>query len=138
MSDFLVYLVSSISLTMIVVEAKLWTKPKYWINMAATWLKSPQRSVFVQWIGTLVGLIYYMINCYQCAGFWTGIIVGVHLNPINIPIVYYGLITSISSVVVVYAINIMDRTVKLIGHFATYVHNQTRNEKIEKIREEPS
>lgn len=26
--------------------------------------------------------IYYMLNCYQCSGFWVGLILGVFANPL--------------------------------------------------------
>lgn len=129
MSDLMVYLVSSVSLTMIIVDAKIFSKPKYNLAILAGWMKKAERTRMVRSCGDFLAMMHYLLSCYQCTGVWVGMMIGWHLDPLKTDIIYYGLIASLVSVVVVYMINLMDRTTKLLSHCAGYVYDLTRNGK---------
>jgi hypothetical protein len=63
--DFLLYVFASIGLTWIIVDSTISAKFKTWVS-ERTWISEWFKDKFSQ-----------LTSCYQCSGFWSGVIVGI-------------------------------------------------------------
>src|ERR1700722_17543708 len=80
--DFFIFVLSGIGITSIIVDSEFFRERKE--KLAETIkLKTTIGGEEKTW---LLRKIYYMLNCYQCSGFWVGLFLGLLLNPLGLSI----------------------------------------------------
>ena len=66
---FLLFILASIGMTLIIVESKLTSYPKIKVANFSN--------------NKIIQFIIYLFNCYQCSGFWVGMVMGSVLDPLD-------------------------------------------------------
>lgn len=83
---FLLFCLAVIGLTHIVVDSHLGWKLKHWLWYEQDDLGQP---VLRDDLSALQQELHFMGNCYQCSGFWSGLLLSVPLN--GFPVAWYFL-----------------------------------------------
>jgi len=80
--EFLLFLLAGIGLTSIIVDSEFFAG---WKNLFANKIKAREEKLGEQakedrklfWMRKL----FYLLNCYQCSGFWVGVVLGALVHP---------------------------------------------------------
>jgi len=96
MMQLIIFTLAAIGFTLIIVESKIFEWPKRMIAKAK-----------------FLNLLSYQLNCYQCTGFWSGMLMCWLINPLTgltIPnFIVCGCIGSFASMIGAGLLNVVDR-----------------------------
>jgi hypothetical protein len=77
---FVFFILAGIGITSICVDSEFF---RGWKENFGKWVKGRiEKYGEDNWLNKILRKIHYMIYCYQCSGFWVGLILGILMDPL--------------------------------------------------------